>query len=93
MNKPLSLRETMPGTAAFIDECREVFGKDCIDVAIRAGRDGQKTFHASENGIEFGTRDHDFDDIPNSISLGLIKLYTSEEIAQIERAGSKGSRK
>jgi hypothetical protein len=93
MNKSSSLRETMPATAAFIDVCRETFGKESVDAAIRAARDGQKTFHASENGIEFGTRDHDFDDIPNSISLGRMKLYTSEEIAQIERAGSKGSRK
>ena len=51
-----SLRESMPIVTAFIDECREVFGKDAINHSIKAGMDGQETFWARENGIEIGTR-------------------------------------
>lgn len=43
----------MPKVAAFIDQLREVFGREPIDQAIREGmRDG--TFHARENGHEVG---------------------------------------
>jgi hypothetical protein len=55
--KPGSLRETMPDTAAFIDEMREVFGAAEINASIRAGLDGQPTFWACENDVEIGTRD------------------------------------
>jgi hypothetical protein len=55
--KPGSLRETMPDTAAFIDEMREVFGAAEINASIRGGLDGQPTFWACENGVEIGTRD------------------------------------
>lgn len=51
-----NLRESMPIVTAFIDECREAFGKDAINQAIKAGMDGQETFWARENGIEVGTR-------------------------------------
>jgi hypothetical protein len=54
MTKPL--RQTMPETAAFIDACREAFGAEMINVAIKAGIDGQPTFWASENGQEIGTK-------------------------------------
>lgn len=51
-----NLREAMPIVTAFIDECREVFGKEQINAAIKAGMDGQQTFWARENGVEVGTR-------------------------------------
>ena len=51
-----NLRESMPIVTAFIDECREVFGKYTINRSIKAGMDGQETFWARENGIEVGTR-------------------------------------
>jgi len=51
-----NLRESMPLVTAFIDECRDAFGKDVINQAIKAGMDGQETFWARENGIEVGTR-------------------------------------
>lgn len=51
-----NLRESMPLVTAFIDECREAFGADVINQAIRAGLDGQQTFWARENGIEIGTK-------------------------------------
>ena len=54
--KAKNLRQTMPIVTAFIDECREAFGKDVVNQAIKAGIDGQETFWARENGIEVGTR-------------------------------------
>lgn len=54
MAKPL--RDRMPQTAAFIDAMREAFGPDVIDRQIRAGMRGEPAFHASENGLELGTR-------------------------------------
>lgn len=55
MSKPL--RQTMPSVAGWIDELREAFGAEMIDAAIRAGIAGQRTFYASENGVEVGTKD------------------------------------
>lgn len=51
-----SLRETMPFTAAFIDECRAAFGVEAVNASIRAGMQGQQTFWASESGVEIGTK-------------------------------------
>ena len=53
MAKPL--REIMPETTAFIDACRDAFGKDMIDAVIKAGMEGQPTFYAAENGQRVGT--------------------------------------
>lgn len=52
----MSLREAMPLTAAFIDECREAFGADHVNAQIRLGMQGAQTFYACENGHEVGTR-------------------------------------
>ncbi|MHB0925874.1 MAG: hypothetical protein ACYC1F_05165 [Gallionellaceae bacterium] len=52
----MNLRESMPQCAAFIDELREAFGADEINAQIKLGMQGAQTFHASENGIEVGTR-------------------------------------
>ena len=60
-NPKAGLREQMPMTADFIDQLREVFGKDAIDAQIRNGMAGQPTFWASENGIEVGTKPDDMD--------------------------------
>lgn len=53
MSKPL--RQQMPTVAGWIDDLRAAFGAEIIDHAIRAGIDGQQTFHARENGREVGT--------------------------------------
>lgn len=50
------LRESMPQTAAFIDELRAAFGAEEINAQIKLGMQGAETFYASENGIEAGTR-------------------------------------
>lgn len=55
MTKPKPMRQAMPWVTARIDELRAAFGADLIDPSIRAGIDGQPTFHAIENGIEVGT--------------------------------------
>lgn len=52
-NKPL--RQTMPTVAGWIDDLRAAFGPEMINAAIRAGIDGQPTFHAKENGQSIGT--------------------------------------
>lgn len=47
------LRDRMPVVDAFIDELREIFGREEIDRSIVEGlRDG--SFHARENGHEVG---------------------------------------
>lgn len=57
MTKPTgSLRESMPQTAAIIDELREAFGAPGINAAIKAGIDGRPTFYARENGLEIGSK-------------------------------------
>ena len=56
MSQKKDLRQEMPGVTAFIDQMREVFGKEGIDTMIRAGLQGKPNcFHARENGIEVGT--------------------------------------
>lgn len=45
----------MPTVAGWIDALRDAFGPDMINAAIRAGIDGQPTFHAKENGHAIGT--------------------------------------
>ncbi len=54
MAKPL--RELMPTTTAFIDECREAFGVDMVNQQIKLGMRGAQSFYASENGQEVGTK-------------------------------------
>ena len=50
------LRDTMPTTAAFIDECRAAFGADAINSSIRAGMAGiPDHFYAEEAGLTVGT--------------------------------------
>lgn len=47
------LKDRMPVIDAFIDELRDVFGREAIDRAIVDGlRD--RTFHAREGGMEIG---------------------------------------
>ena len=57
-----SLREIMPVTAAFIDECREAFGVEMVNAQIKLGMQGARTFHASENGTEVGTASPSFEE-------------------------------
>lgn len=52
----MNLREEMPETYAFIEACREAFGTKEVNAQIKLGMQGAQTFHASENGIEVGTR-------------------------------------
>lgn len=70
----MNLREQMPETYAFIEAMRDAFGKDHINAPIKLGMQGAKTFHAVEGGFEVGTADHDFDNIPRSISLANMVL-------------------
>lgn len=51
-----SLRDSMPGIAAWIDALREAFGVAEINAQIRLGLKGERIFYASENGIEIGMR-------------------------------------
>lgn len=55
MTKPKPLRESMPFTASIIDDFRAHWPEAGIVQAVRAGIDGQQTFHARENGQEVGT--------------------------------------
>ncbi len=55
MEKSKPLRLAMPTVAGWIDELRATFGAEQINAAIRAGIDGQPTFHAREGGNEIGT--------------------------------------
>lgn len=55
------LREAMPCTATFIDDCRDVFGVDGVNAAIKAGISGDGSFYAKENGVEVGSRPRDID--------------------------------
>jgi len=52
----MNLREAMPQTYAFIEACREAFGKESVNPMIKLGMEGAQTFHAVENGIEVGTK-------------------------------------
>lgn len=53
MTKPL--RQAMPFTASIIDDFRSKWPEAGVVQAVRAGLDGQPTFHAKENGHEVGT--------------------------------------
>jgi hypothetical protein len=46
-----SMRERMPQCAAWVDEIREVFGRDSVDAAMRT-----HGYYAAEAGIELGSR-------------------------------------
>jgi len=50
-----NMRKDMPQVAVFIDQLREAFGADMINLQIRLGMRGEPTFFASENGHELGT--------------------------------------
>lgn len=78
MRKPL--RESMPITTAFIDECREVFGEDMVNAQIKLGMQGAQTFHATENGQEVGAPMPSFDEL-KGITLDRMVIYSREEIA------------
>jgi len=49
-----SLRTRMPRVAEFIDACRDVFGVEAVDRAIRNGMRGGADFCAEENGLHVG---------------------------------------
>ena len=56
-----SLREVMPGTAAIVDELRQVLGREWADRIVLGGKQGRGTFWARETGPdgvvrEFGSR-------------------------------------
>ena len=50
-----SMRDQMPGVAAFIDDLRDAFGEQHVNGAIRSGLQGRPHFWASENGHDLGT--------------------------------------
>ena len=54
----MTLRSEMPATAAWIDALRAAFGKEGIDAAQRAGRDGvpgQFCIRAHDGRVIYGT--------------------------------------
>lgn len=54
--KTKPLRDLMPSTSAFLDECGTAFGFESVGESIRAGMAGLPGFfYASENGHEVGT--------------------------------------
>lgn len=63
----------MPETYAFIEACREAFGKEAVNPMIKLGMEGAQTFYASENGIEVGTKMPSFEDSPG-ITLDKVVL-------------------
>lgn len=50
------LREAMPTVATFVDACRNAFGTDAVNRAIRNSQAGGTDFYASENGRVLGAR-------------------------------------
>lgn len=50
-----SLRDSMPGVAAIVDDLRAAFGVEEINGQIRLGMNGGGTFLASENGKTVGS--------------------------------------
>lgn len=50
-----SLRDSMPGVAAIVDDLRAAFGVEEINGQIRLGMNGGGTFMASENGKTVGS--------------------------------------
>lgn len=55
MEKAKPMRQAMPFTASIIDDFRSNWPEAGVVQAVRAGLDGQPTFHAKENGHEVGT--------------------------------------
>lgn len=73
----MNLREEMPQTYAFIEACRQAFGKESVNPQIKLGMEGAETFHASENGIEIGTKIPE----PNVfVTADQMRLASPEEI-------------
>lgn len=75
----MSLREQMPGVAAFIDQLREAFGRDEIDGQIKRGMRGEPTFFAQENGHAIGTP------IPVELEVPLFGPEREERTAEGQR--------
>ena len=66
----MSLRDSMPETAAFIDFARAVAGADAVNAAIRKGMAGLPgNFHAVENGQEVGT------EFPETVVFSVEQLW------------------
>ncbi|MES2126669.1 MAG: hypothetical protein V4463_05300 [Pseudomonadota bacterium] len=49
------MRDSMPVTAAWIDDLRAAFGTESINRMLRRGMNGEPVFWASENGHTVGT--------------------------------------
>jgi hypothetical protein len=79
----MNLREAMPETAAFVDVCRETFGKECVNAMIRIGIEGAQTFYAKENGIEVGTPMPDFDELKG---ITLDRMVIREKVMPVLRS-------
>ncbi len=63
MSEKGNKRGGMPLCAAFIDDFRNAFGAEDINLQQARGMRGEPVFWASENGIEIGTR------IPEGIAI------------------------
>lgn len=55
METKLRSMHPMPDIASFVARLKAAFGEDVIDAAIRRGKAGEPTFHATENGHCVGT--------------------------------------
>ena len=55
MSQQKPLRQRMPKTAEFVDACREAFGAEAVDRALRNAIAGGSDFYATENGHSIGT--------------------------------------
>jgi len=72
------LRETMPLTAAWIDQLREAFGTESINNSIHLGMQGfPDWFHATEGSHEVGTP---FKPVEKSITLGECVIRSKAEL-------------
>lgn len=89
MNQPVAkpLRETMPLTAAWIDQLREAFGTESINNSIRLGMQGfPDWFHATEGAHEVGTQ---FKPVTKSITLDRCVIRTTAEREEIAKRRTK----
>lgn len=90
-----SLRDSMPGVAAIVDDLRAAFGVAEIHGQIRLGMNGGGTFMASENGKTVGS----IASIVGQVVGGcdMVLALSADESARVVEAGrvvaaSKASR-
>lgn len=83
------MRQAMPWVTSIIDDFRTHWPEAGVVQAIRAGLDGQQTFHARENGHEVGTPIHH--DESRAVSMADIHLgpFNPASAPQTDRKGNR----